>query len=76
MSASDDAERHAARLTALEEKLTFLEDTLESLNEVVLEHGRQLERATAGIDDLKGRLADLSDAQEKRSLEDDRPPHY
>ena len=68
----DAAER---RLTDLEIKASFTEDTLDRLNEVVVRQQRQIEllqRALAEL--LQQRQA--GDAPAPRSLRDELPPHY
>ena len=71
----DSPERIDARLTDLEIKASFSEDTLDRLNEVVV-------RQQAQIDALLQQLAALreqwpADAPgTARSLRDELPPHY
>ena len=71
----DTPERIDARLTELEIKASFSEDTLDRLNEVVV-------RQQAQIDALLRQLAAVreqipADGQESlRSLRDELPPHY
>ena len=63
------------RLTELEIKASFAEDTLDRLNDVVVRQQRQ-------IDLLQRELAHLlqqhqaADAPANRSLRDELPPHY
>lgn len=63
------------RLIDLETRQAFQEDTLEQLNEVVIELRRQ-------VDTLIQRLKVAEDRLERlepniiSSLEDDKPPHY
>ena len=71
----DSPERIDARLTELEIKASFSEDTLDRLNEVVV-------RQQAQIDALLQQLAALREqwpadaAGSSRSLRDELPPHY
>ena len=71
----DTAERIEARLTELEIKASFSEDTLDRLNEVVV-------RQQAQIDALLRQLAVLREQWPAeapgtpRSLRDELPPHY
>lgn len=63
-----------ARHIALETKVMFLENALESISEVVLEQGRQLERLAQRVDMLTGGRGE--GPREERTLADDVPPHY
>lgn len=63
-----------ARLTALEIKASFMEDTLDRLNEVVVRQQRQIELLTREL--LALREQQGSDAATPRSLRDELPPHY
>ncbi len=71
----DTPDRIDQRLTELEIKASFSEDTLDRLNDVVV-------RQQAQIDALMRQLATLreqipADAQDTpRSLRDELPPHY
>lgn len=68
----DDIEQ---RLTDLEIKASFSEDTLDRLNEIVVQQQRQIERLTQALRDLQQqRSADPTPAF--RSLRDELPPHY
>jgi SlyX protein len=62
------------RMTELEIKASFMEDTLEQLNQVIVRQQRQ-------IDALIHELAELRQRQPEagpvfRSLRDELPPHY
>ncbi len=71
MSAEQDAR------IALETKVMFLEDTVDALNEVVVAQGKSLELLSKRFEDMKTRIAAAADQEaERRTLEDDRPPHY
>ena len=69
---SEDVER---RLTELEIKASYAEDTVDRLNDVVVRQQRQ-------IDGLLRQLAELLQQREAgetpqlRSLRDELPPHY
>ena len=63
------------RLTDLEIKASFAEDTLDRLNEVIVQQHRQIELLMRELLELKARPA--GDALPTfRSLRDDLPPHY
>ncbi len=69
------AERNEERLTQLEIKLSFTEDWVETLNQLVIEQQTQ-------IDSLKRQLqamrleAPIDGAQAARNPRDELPPHY
>lgn len=66
----------------VEVKVTFLEQTLEALNEVVIEQGSAIERLEARLARLEALAkegpggAQGVSGEDPRTLEDDRPPHY
>ena len=60
----------------LESKLAFLERTVETLNEVILEQGRSLEILKRRLDRIEGGLDQASGVEPRPSLQDERPPHY
>lgn len=63
--------------TLLEEKLAYLEKTIEDLSEVVRHQGTELERLTKLTSLLAGRLRDSADAGTGGVFfADERPPHY
>lgn len=65
----------AQRLTELEIKASFTEDTLDRLNEVIVQQQRQIDLLTRELLELKQRPA--ADATPVfRSLRDELPPHY
>jgi SlyX protein len=68
-------ERLDHRLTDLEIKLSFTEDLVERLNEVVVRQQDQIDRLVQEV----VRLRDQSPAPDTgapRNLLDERPPHY
>ena len=68
------------QIEALETRLAFQEDWLESLDRTIIEQGRQLERLERVNALLQQRLRDQGDTLNRitpmPSLEDERPPHY
>ena len=68
------------QIEALETRLAFQEDWLESLDRTVIEQGRQIERLERMNTLLQQRLREQGDAQNRFSAvpspEDERPPHY
>lgn len=59
----------------LEMKISYLEDFVQQLQEVVLEQGAALERLKAENQHIKTKLADMA-AQLEGDVPNRRPPHY
>ena len=68
-------ERIDARLTELEIKASFSEDTLDRLNEVVVRQQAQIDALLRQLAALRDRLPEDSQVG-PRSLRDELPPHY
>jgi SlyX protein len=69
------AQQTEDRLTELEIKASYTEDTLDRLNEVVVRQQRQIDLLLRELADLK--LNGLgAEGVAPRSLRDDLPPHY
>lgn len=67
----------AERLVTLESLVTYLDKTLVTLNEVVIDQARQLDLAKSRIEMLTSQLSLLREpAPEPRKPEDEKPPHY
>lgn len=73
--ADDALEALEARMTELEIKLAFAEDTVESLNATVFRQQQQIEALIQELRALREQLRSNHPA-EARSLQDDIPPHY
>ncbi|MEE9447839.1 MAG: SlyX family protein [Arenicellales bacterium] len=67
-----------ARIENLEMKLAHLELAFDELNEVVYAQAKQLDLTDQRVEQLRGRLKDMTDEAEMRphSAEDELPPHY
>lgn len=66
-----------SRLQTLEEKLAFLEDTVQLLNDALTDQQQQLNVLQNGYEALKQRYAELSDAlPDDHAQVDQKPPHY
>jgi SlyX protein len=63
------------RLTELEIKASFTEDTLDRLNEVVVRQQRQIDLLLRELAELR-RQREPGDLPVPRSLRDELPPHY
>ncbi len=64
------------RLTDLEIKASFAEDTVEQLNAVVVRQQEQIDRLTRELVELRSQAASAADPGGFRSLRDELPPHY
>ncbi len=64
------------RITNLEIKFSHQEDFLQKLNEVIVAQQVAIERMQKEILDLKRSVNTETGVQGKRSLEDEKPPHY
>jgi SlyX protein len=64
------------RITELEIKLSFAENTIESLNQTIYEHQQQLDRLQLEMRALREELANSQSSSPQRSLQDEVPPHY
>ncbi len=61
----------------LESKLAFLEHTVDSLSEVLLEQSRTVELLQQRLTRLESRQSTAQEGEEPaRDLLDDKPPHY
>ncbi len=63
------------RMNELETKLTFQEQTLDTLDSVVAEQSLRIEQLERRLALLEGRLRGLGDGPEGDPLEE-RPPHH
>ncbi len=70
-----DARQVEHRLTELEIKASFSEDTLDRLNEIVVQQQRQIDLLTRELIELRQQRS-AGDATVVRSLRDELPPHY
>ena len=61
----------------LESRYTHLQRTVETLNEVVIEQGKKIDRLEQRVAELVKQLGTVMDREhEPRSLEEEKPPHY
>lgn len=70
-----EPDRVEHRLTELEIKASFSEDTLDRLNEIVVQQQRQIERLTRELLELRQQRS-TGEVPVFRSLRDELPPHY
>jgi SlyX protein len=69
----DDIER---RLTELEIKASFSEDTVELLNQVIIRQQQQIDSLTQDVVHLRAQLPAGDGGGGARNLRDELPPHY
>jgi SlyX protein len=63
------------RITELEIKASFTDDTVEKLNEVIVRQQEQIDRLVRELVELRDRAASAEPGG-FRSLRDELPPHY
>lgn len=73
-----DADLHTLeqRITDLEIKASFAEDTVEQLNAVVVRQQAQIDRLIRELVELRNRAANADDPGGARSPRAELPPHY
>lgn len=64
------------QLQDLQTRYAFQEDLIHSLNQTVIEQGRQIERLELMIQQIKSSMQELSADVEQFSPAEQRPPHY
>ncbi len=62
------------QLIHIEMKLSYIEDALKTLNELVIEQGKKIEKLEAKKSILEEQVASLLEAQQE--MPHMRPPHY
>ena len=65
-----------ARLEHIETKLTYLEDMVEDLNNIVYAQQQKIDHQQALIDSLVEHVRELAETAPERSAGQERPPHY
>ena len=60
----------------LESKIAFLERANNELSDVVYRQHREIQALRARLDALAQRFDSITSADEQRTPEDERPPHY
>lgn len=66
---------HDARLTELEIKISYTEDTVDELNRLVFRQQQQIDLLIGEIRSLREQVRN-TEPREARSLRDELPPHY
>jgi SlyX protein len=68
---------HEDRIIELEIKLAYQEDLIQALNQVVIDHQKQLGKLEETCKLLNGKIKSLIlDGHESGPQVDERPPHY
>jgi SlyX protein len=63
-------------LEQIQTRIAFLERSNTELGEVVFQQQKEIQALNARIREVLHRLEAAQSAQEERSAEDERPPHY
>ena len=69
-----DAKALNARIDALEMRLTFQDETIETLNQTITAQWKQIDALTRQLNELKERLQDAE--SNVSGPVNERPPHY
>ncbi len=72
----DAVEKNTQRLNDLESSLMHFQSDFDSLNEIVLDNARRLDKLTAMLQRLNDRLDSANEDVPPRNPEDEKPPHY
>ncbi|MDH5190180.1 MAG: SlyX family protein [Gammaproteobacteria bacterium] len=64
------------RVIELETRLSFQEDTIHQLNEVITRQQNQIDLLQEQVDDLKKRVQTVQTSNIKDESEETPPPHY
>ena len=64
------------RITDLEIKASFAEDTVEQLNAVVVRQQEQIDRLIRELVELRNQASAAGEPGAARTLRDELPPHY
>jgi uncharacterized coiled-coil protein SlyX len=70
----NDANALNERIDALEMRLTFQDETIETLNQTITEQWKQIDALTRQLTELKDRLQDAESSA--AGPVNERPPHY
>ena len=64
------------RVTELETKVAYHEDSIQELNQVIISMQKQIDSLEITCQALKDRLRDMSGMMSNISDHDEKPPHY
>jgi SlyX protein len=65
----------AMRVTALEERIAYQDETIEALNQTITKQWAQIDKLTRLVENLTNHLRD-AEARVASGPVDERPPHY
>ncbi|WP_428246151.1 SlyX family protein [Ferrovibrio sp.] len=65
----------SARVDALEERITYQDETIETLNQAITKQWAQIDKLTRIVEVLTERLRE-AEAKAAQGLTSERPPHY
>ena len=74
MAPMSDATRLSERIDALEMRLTFQDEAIETLNQTITAQWKQIDAMTRQLGELKERLQDAE--SNARGPANEPPPHY
>ena len=74
MTAMSDARMLSDRIDALETRLSFQDETIETLNQTITAQWKQIDALTRQLNELKERLQDAE--SNTPGPVNERPPHY
>ena len=64
------------RLTKLEMKLAYAEETIVTLDQIVTDQAKEIALLTARLEKVEKRVTDLAEEDRDGMVENQRPPHY
>lgn len=64
------------RLTKLEMKLAYAEQTIATLDRIVTDQAKEIAQLLTRLEKLEKRVTDLVDEERDGMIGDQRPPHY
>jgi len=64
------------RLTKLEMKLAYAEQTIATLDQIVTDQAKEIAQLLTRLEKLEKRVTDLVDEEREGMIGDQRPPHY
>jgi SlyX protein len=76
MSAMNDTDALAARIDALEIRVAYQDETIETLNRTVTDQWRQVDALKREVATLRDRLNDAEMKAGASALPEPPPPHY
>jgi SlyX protein len=65
----------STRVTALEERVAYQDETIEALNQTITKQWAQIDKLTRLVESLTDRLRDI-EAKAAQGPAAERPPHY